>query len=396
MIKPTNHRAVILAALVGMVCVAVRAQTAPAAAARTPAEIGIQKAREQIAKQPDYAPNYARLAIAYARRARETSDAGYNAKAEEILDRSFKLEPDNFEASKVRTLLLLDRQEFAQALEYANALHKRVPDDIEVYGYLVDANTALGNYDDAVDAAQWMLNLRPGNIAGLTRAGYLRELHGNFAGAVELMHKAYDATPFQEFEDRAWLLARIAHLQLLAGDLAQVEMYAHGALGLFPGYHYALGVMAEVRLAQNRNDEAVALLEKRYAAAPHAGNLFALAEALDRAGRKDAAAKAFAEFEQKALRESSLADNANHELVAYYVDYAHQPAKALQIATQELARRQDAFTLDAYAWALAACEDYVQASTEMQKAVAFVLKDPGMLRHSSEIARHLSQTVVSR
>jgi tetratricopeptide (TPR) repeat protein len=241
-----------------------------------------------------------------------------------------------------------------------------------------------------------MLNLRPGNIAGLTRAGYLRELHGNFAGAVELMHKAYDATPFQEFEDRAWLLARIAHLQLLAGDLAQVEMYAHGALGLFPGYHYALGVMAEVRLAQNRNDEAVALLEKRYAAAPHAGNLFALAEALDRAGRKDAAAKAFAEFEQKALRESSLADNANHELVAYYVDYAHQPAKALQIATQELARRQDAFTLDAYAWALAACEDYVQASTEMQKAVAFVLKDPGMLRHSSEIARHLSQTVVSR
>src|ERR1700691_799567 len=133
MIKPTNHRAVILAALVGMVCVAVRAQTAPAAAARTPAEIGIQKAREQIARQPDYAPNYSRLAIAYARRARETSDAGYYAKAEEMVERSFKLEPGNFEASKVRTLLLLDRQEFAQALESAKALHQRVSDDIEVY-----------------------------------------------------------------------------------------------------------------------------------------------------------------------------------------------------------------------------------------------------------------------
>ncbi len=74
--------------------------------------------------------------------------------------------------------------------------------------------------------------------------------------------------------------------------------------------------------------DAVALLEKRYAAAPHAENLFALAEALDRAGRKDAAAKDFAEFEQKALRESNITDNANHELIAYYVDYAHQPAKA--------------------------------------------------------------------
>ena len=79
-------------------------------------------------------------------------------------------------------------------------------------------------------------------------------------------------------------------------------MYAIGALGLFPDYHYALGTLAEVRLAQNRNDEAVALLEKRYAAAPHAGNLFALADALERAGRKEAAAKAFAEFEQEALR----------------------------------------------------------------------------------------------
>jgi tetratricopeptide (TPR) repeat protein len=126
----------------------------------------------------------------------------------------------------------------------------------------------------------------------------------------------------------------MAHLQLLSGNLPEAEMYATSALGLFPDYHYALGTLAEVRLAQNRNDEAVALLDKRYAAAPLAENLFALAEALDRDGRKDAAAKAFAEFEQKALSESNIAGNANHELIAYYVDYARQPAKAFKIATQ--------------------------------------------------------------
>jgi tetratricopeptide (TPR) repeat protein len=241
-----------------------------------------------------------------------------------------------------------------------------------------------------------MLNLRPGNIAGLTRAAYLRELHGDLSGAMDLMHMAYDATPFQEAEDRAWLLTQIAHLELLSGNLSQAELYANGALGLFADYHYALGTLAHVRQAQNRHEEAVALFEKRYAAAPHAENQFALAEALDRASRREDAAKAFAEFEQKALFEANITDNANHELIAYYVDYAHQPAKALEIARQELARRHDAFTLDAYAWSLAASGDYAKANTEMQKAIAFGVKDPKVLRHASEIAQHLLQTVAAR
>ena len=391
-----NHRGTVLFALSILASAMVCAQTAQAAATRTPAEVSIQKAQEQIAKQPNHVPYYSGLAMAYARRARETSDVSYYAKAEETLERSFKIEPNNFEALKVRTWLLLGRHEFAKALEAATALNKRVPDDITVYGYLADANAELGNYADAVKAVQWMLNLRPGNVAGLTRAAYLRELHGDLSGAMDLMHMAYDATPFQEAEDRAWLLTQIAHLQFLSGNLTEAETYANGALGLFPDYHYALGTLAQVRLAQNRSEEAVALLEKRYAEAPHAENLFALAEALDCAGRKDDATKAFAEFEQKSLRESNITDNSNHELIAYYVDYAHQPAQALQIATQELARRHDAFTLDAYAWSLAASGNYAQANAEMQKALAFGVKDPKVLHHAAEIAQHLSQTVAAR
>ena len=386
-----NHRLAVICGFTTLACAAVCAQ-----APRSPAEISIQKAQAQIAKQPDHAPYYGSLAMAYARRARETSDVSYYAKAEETLERSFKIEPNNFETLRVKTWLLLGRHEFAKALEAATALNKQVPDDVTVYGYLADANAELGNYEEAVKAVQWMLNIRPGNIAGLTRAAYLRELHGDLSGAVDLMQMAYDATPFQEAEDRAWLLTQIAHLQLLSGNIKEAEMYATGALGLFPDYHYALGMLAQVRSAQNRHEEAVALLERRYTGAPHAENQFALAEELERAGRKDDAARAFAEFEQKALLESGSADNANHELIAYYVDYARQPAKALDLARQELARRHDAFTLDAYAWSLAATGDYVQANAEMQKALAFGVKDPKVLHHASEIARHLSAVATVR
>jgi len=157
-----------------------------------------------------------------------------------------------------------------------------------------------------------MLRLRAENVPGLTRAAYLRELHGDLEGAIELMQRAYDATAFQQAEDRAWLLTQVAHLYLLSGNAPQAERNTQAALEAFPDYHYALGMLAQVRTEQHRDDDAIALLQKRYDAAPHAENLFSLAEALARGGRTVEAQAAFATFEQATLAESSSTDNANH------------------------------------------------------------------------------------
>jgi tetratricopeptide (TPR) repeat protein len=354
--------------------------------AATPAETAIRKAQEEVAKRPDYGPSYNALAMAYARRARETSDVAFYGKAEETLKQSFAMAPDNYEGLKVRTWLLLGRHEFGKAREVASKLNRQTPEDVTVYGYLADSNAELGNYQEAVDAVQWMLNLRPGNVPGLTRAAYLRELHGDIEGAIDLMQRAYDSTPYQELEDRAWLLTQMSHLHLAAGRLPEAEKFSTGALGVFADYHYALGTLGQIRLAQKRYDEAVSLFQKRYAVAPHAENLFAVAEALERAGRHEESAQAFADFERQALQESGQADNANHELVAYYTDYAHQAEKGRRIAESEIARRHDAFTLDAYAWSLAAAGDYQRANSEMQKALSFGLKDPKVLGHAHMIA----------
>jgi tetratricopeptide (TPR) repeat protein len=145
-----------------------------AAFAGTPAETAIEKAKAEIAKHPEHVPYYNGLAMAYARRARETSDVQFYAQAEDTLKRSFALAPDNYEGLKTEAWLQLGRHEFAKALETAKKLNQKAPDDVTVYGYLVDANVELGNYKAAVAAAQWMLDLRAGNVAGLTRAGYLR------------------------------------------------------------------------------------------------------------------------------------------------------------------------------------------------------------------------------
>jgi tetratricopeptide (TPR) repeat protein len=376
--KPT--RLLILALLAGL------------SFAATPAEMAIQVAIGSIEKQADHYDFYNELAMAYARRARETADVRFYAKAEETLHRSFAIAPGNFEGRKVETWLRLARHEYANALETASKLHKMVPDDVAVLGYLADANIALGNYQDAIDATQWMLNIRPGNVPGLTRAAYLRELHGNLAGALELMQMAYDSVPVSESEDRAWLLTQMAHLHLVAGDLPGAERYSSEALSTFPGYPYALGALAQVRSAQARYPEAVTLLRRRYDAAPHTGILYALAEAQSLAGQREESTVSFREFERLARAQSMLDDNANRELILYYLDHAGEPARALEIARREVNVRQDIFTLDSYAWALAGMGDDEGASVQLQKALAMNVKDPTLLFHAGAIALRLHQT----
>ena len=74
------------------------------------------------------------------------------------------------------------------------------------------------------------------------------------------MNMALQSTAPSEVEDAAWILAQMAHLELAAGNTAAAEKYLDNALKLFPGYHYALGNLAKVRIQQQRYDEAVQLL----------------------------------------------------------------------------------------------------------------------------------------
>lgn len=365
----------------------VLAAAAVLAAAPTPAEQKIALAQKSVESKPKNSQGYVDLALAYARRARETSDTSFYTKGEQALQKAIELDPSNFGARKVEVWLLLGRHEFSRALDKALELNKRVPDDVLVYGFLTDAYVELGKYKEAEDAAQWMLNLRPGNVPALTRTAYLRELFGDFDGAVDAMNMAYTSTSPTEIEDRAWMLTQVGHLRLMQGRVADAERVLESALTLFPGYHYALGNMAKVRAAQGRFADAVKLEEARYSAAPHAENLFTLAEALDKAGEKEKAAAAYSEFEKKALAESKGADNANHELVMYYAGYAKKPAEAVRVAKMEAARRKDVHTLHVYAWALFANGQTADARKQMEKVLAVGVRDPEVLAHAAKMGR---------
>jgi tetratricopeptide (TPR) repeat protein len=355
----------------------------------SPAEQAVAQARQAIEKSPNQADGYNALALALARRAREISDVSYYTQADNAIEKSLVVAPKNFGAEKAHVWILLGKHEFQEARDAARELNKRVPDDVMVYGFIADANTELGNYDEAEKAVNWMLKLRAGNIPGLTRAAYLRELFGMTDGAYDLMKMALEATPVMSTEDRAWILTQMAHLRLSQGRTAEAEKLLDQALALFPQYHYALANLAKVRLEQKKFDEAASLLKQRYDHASHAENLYDLAEALELCGKKREAAEAFAEFEKKSLIESQRADNSNRELIFYYADHANQPARALEVGLREFARRHDVVTLDAYAWALHVNGRDADARKAIEQALDVGIHDARMLAHAGKIALEL-------
>src|ERR1700732_1934817 len=107
-----------------------QAPNAPAETKLSPAERSIAQATKLIEKNPKDFEAYNALALALSRRARETSDVRFYTEAEEALQKSFAISPNNFDGQRTHVWLLLGKHEFAAALDAAKDLNRKMPDDV--------------------------------------------------------------------------------------------------------------------------------------------------------------------------------------------------------------------------------------------------------------------------
>jgi len=367
---------------------AVYAQSSPAI--MTPAQQRISWAQAAILENPERSQPYNDLAMAYARRARETADTSWYDPAEKALQESLQISPENLEAQRTEAAVLIGRKEFANALDISKMLNAKMPDDVTTYGLVVDADLALGNYKDAETAAQWMLDLRPGNIPGLLRGARLRQLFGDTEGAMQFYSESYQQVPQTQTEDLAWILTQMANLDMSTGNVEGADKLLQSALGKFPNYYLALESEARVRMAQQKNEDAVNLLRARNQNFPTLESKYALAKAFDVAGQAQEADDAFADFEQAARMRIDFPENANLELIQCYLGRAKKPAEALRIAQIEIARRRDVETIDSYAWALFMNGQHRKAQIEIAAALALGVRDANFFYHAGAIAARLN------
>jgi tetratricopeptide (TPR) repeat protein len=356
----------------------------------TPAQQRIAGAKQQIAADPRKVQAYNELAIAFLRRARETADSAYLKEAEAALAEGLKLDATDFQLQKTQVTLMLSRHEFSAARERATALHRRTPDDVMTYGYIAEADIALGNYSEAETNAQWMMNLRPNNTPALLIGATLRTLYGDARGAIEFLNVARSQTSPDEIEDLAWIANQIASIQIDSGQNDAAAETLEQAEQLFPHYPYTTENLARIRMGQRRFSDAVQLWmsASRIDHDPHV--LFQLAAAQEAAGQVQEAHATYAEFERLANAPETATDPAKLDLILMYASNPATAAKALNLAEQEMRNRQDVWTLDAFGWALYANARYQDANGALQKAIAVGIQSAQIFDHAGHIAKKLN------
>ena len=135
------------------------------------------------------------------------------------------------------------------------------PQDHTIYGALTDALVELGRYDEADDAVETMIRLKP-DASSYARLSYIYSLRGDTDGAIEVMRAAVKSSTRQDAEGYAWYRTHLGDELMKAGKLKEAEREFDFALEAFPNYPIALAAKARARVAANDLNSAAELYKQ--------------------------------------------------------------------------------------------------------------------------------------
>jgi tetratricopeptide (TPR) repeat protein len=251
----------------------------------------VSELKEKVEKNPNDVKSRLQIATIYITEARITGEHPYYYPAiDKILNGALQVDPNNYDATILKASVKLSQHKFTEAKDLAEKAKAINPNNAYAYGLLVDANVELGDYDQAIANSDKMQSLKP-SLESYSRASYLREIFGDFKGAIEAMKLAVQAG-LPGSEPQCWSRNTLADLYLKTGDLAKAEKEFRINLNLRPSYAFSLAGLAKIEQAKKNYDGALALLDSAAAVLPEfsfheqMAEIFALQGDADKAQRK--------------------------------------------------------------------------------------------------------------
>jgi tetratricopeptide (TPR) repeat protein len=342
---------------------------------------------KQVASKPDDLHYKNLLAGAYIQKMRETTDFGYIDRASRIVTQVLSTEPDNYEAKRLRSEIGLERHQFAEVAELSRQMIAAAPDDSWNWGTLGDALMELGRYDNAADAYQRMVTLRP-NQSSYNRASYYRWVMGDAEGAIAIMQQAI-ASGSPAAENTAWCMVDLGNLYFKAGRLGEAEQAYRSALKTFGGYYPAYAGLGRVQAAQSQLGEAIESYQRAQSAVPMPEYAEALFDLYERTGRKAEARRQLDLIDVVDKMARANNEKTNRNLALVFADQDRNLARALELAQAETEVRGDVYTHDALAWGLFKNGRLEEAESAARKALQYGTQEPPFYYHAGIIAAAL-------
>ncbi len=325
------------------------------------------------------------LSSLYIQEARITGNyVYYDAAAMKYINSVLEDQPENFEALTLQSLLYMSQHHFGDGLAIAEKAQKINPYNALIYGIMVDGNVEMGNYKAAVENSDKMVSIRP-DIRSYARISYLREIHGDYPGAIEAMKLAVDAGGAGD-EPTEWTRIQLARLYENTGDLKNAEMHYMIALQERPGYPYATAGLGHIAMVNRDFAKAISYYEQAAAAV----NDYAIEEQLSQLYRLNGNSKKANDLLQniidgmnndgkKGEQDESIGHYADRELAYAYL-LQNNTMDALKHALIEYNRRPGNIDVNqTVAWVYYKSGDFGKAINYMAMALKTNCKNPALL-----------------
>lgn len=346
---------------------------------------------ETTRKNPKDTKSSLALALIFIQEARLTGNfVYYDVAALKYIDDVLKIDPEDFDALLYKALIYLSQHHFADGLAIAEKAKNINPYNAFVYGMLVDGNVEMGYYDSAVASSDKMVSIRP-DLRSYSRISYLREIYGDYPGAISAMKMAVDAGAPGD-ESTEWSRIQLGHLYERTGDIRSAEMQYTIAIQERPEYPYGLAGLARVEVARNNYPKAISY----YLQADTLVNDYAfkeeLAETFAASGDKQKAdsvsklvVKGLASDAAKGQNDQNIGHYADRELAYAYLKLNNYD-KALEHALLEYNRRPENIDVnEAVAWVYYKKGDINNAKKYITVALKTKCKNPVLLTRASLI-----------
>jgi len=348
------------------------------------AKSAIRSLVETIEKNPENIRAKVALGMAYINESRASGNHSYyDDAAMQVLDEVLKSDKSNFEALCGRATVLLSQHHFREALDEGNKIVSLNPHNSFGYGVLTDANIELGNYEAAVKNADKMVSIRP-DLRSYSRISYLREIFGDYQGAIEAMLMAVESG-LPGLEQTEWARVYLGKLYEQTGELSIAESLYETSLLFRPHYGYGLAGLGRIAKSKMNLSKAVKYFNEAKFSLKDYSFSAELAVIYRMKGEHE---KAAAELKECLEELEGIHGHGSHKHHGHYADRelamvyleAYNYSKALKHALTEYNRRPGNIDVNAtLAWVRYRRGEYAEANKKMDVAMKTKSKNPVLL-----------------